>query len=45
MAATPLASEALEELDSAVVASGNGYFEPSDPVDLVDLTSWGKAKD
>ena len=41
MAATPLASEALEELDSAVVASGNGYFEPSDPV---GQTSWGEGE-
>ena len=41
MAATPLASEALEELDSAVVASGNGYFEPSDPV---AQTSWGEGE-
>lgn len=41
MAATPLASEALVELNSAEVASGDGYSESSDPV---AQTSWGQGE-
>ena len=41
MAATPIASEALEELETTAVASGNGYFEPNEPV---GQTSWGQGE-